>query len=301
MGRNSLPLPAKDTGSIVRVVVSAFTRIILSLVALAFASFRAFAHGDVHDRINLLTAQITQTPTNASLFFQRAELYRVDQDFTNALMDLDRASKFDPAMARVEFCRGRVQFEANRPQEALVSLNKYLAGKPRDVEAFTTRARVLTKLGSYKAATEDYTTAIGISTAGPELYIERAEAWRALGKTEEAIRSLDEGIRKMGPLVTLQLPAVDLEVSAKRYDAAVARIDAVAARLQRKETWLFRRAEVLRQAGREADANANYRDALAAINRLPPTHRSTRATLDLEGRIRTALGTNTTVTASKNL
>ncbi len=258
-------------------------------------------HGDVHERITLLTAEIGRTPTNASLFFQRAELYRMDQDFTNALADLDKALKLDPTLVRAEFCRGRVQFEANRPQEALRSLNRYLSGKPRDVEAFTTRARVLASLGSHKAATEDYTTAIGISTAGPELFIERAEAWRAMGKTDEAIRSLDEGIRKMGPLVTLQLPAIDLEVAAKRYDAAIARIDAVSARLQRKETWLFRRAEILRQAGRETAAKANYRDALAAIDRLPPTHRRTRSTLELEGRIRAALETNATAAANHKL
>jgi tetratricopeptide (TPR) repeat protein len=287
-------------GGIVAAVVIFFKNIVL-LTVLVLASPRAFAHGDVHDRINLLSANIAKAPRNASLFFQRAELYRIDQDFTNALVDLDKALQLDPTMARAEFCRGRVQFEANRPQEALLSLNKYLAGKPRDVEAYTTRARVLMKLGSYQASAEDYTTAIGISTAGPELYIERADAWRAMGKTEEAIRSLDEGIRKMGPLVTLQLPAIDLEVSAKRYDAAIARVDAVAARLQRKETWLFRRAEVLRQAGREPEAKANYRDALAALDRLPPTHRRTRATLDLESRIRTALSTNGTVSATRAL
>ena len=61
------------------------------------------------------------------------------------------------------------------------------------------------------------------------------------------------------------------------------------ARLQRKETWLFRRAEILRQAGREAGAQNDYREALAAIDRLPPTHRNTRATLELERRIRAAL------------
>jgi predicted RNA polymerase sigma factor len=113
-----------------------------------------------------------------------------------------------------------------------------------------------------------------------------------LGKPEEALRGLDEAIHKMGPLVTLELPAMDLEVSMKHYDAALARIDAVMARLQRKETWLVRRAEILRKAGREDDAKKNYREALAAIEQLPPTHRSTRAMVDLTARIHAALDTN---------
>ena len=276
--------------------VAACKFILWIATALCFAG-RLSAHGDVHQRINQLTQQISQRPGDALLLVQRADLYRLDQDYTNALADLDRATQLDPTITRVDFCRGRIQLEANQPQTALTFLNKYLADKPNDPEAFTTRARVLVKLGRYEAATEDYTAAIHLSSANPELYIERAEAWRRMGKAEKALQALDEGIRRMGPLVTLQLPAIDLEVSLRRYDAAIARIDTVTARYQRKETWLFRRGEILRQAGRDAEAKRDYREALAAIDRLPPAHRNTRATLELERRIRTAL-TNAMARAS---
>ena len=159
------------------------------------------------------------------------------------------------------------------------------------------RARVLAKLGQHQAATDDYATAIGFGSANPELFIERAAAFRSMGKPEEALRTLDMGIKRLGPLVTFELPAIEVEVSMKRFDDALARIDAVSARLQRKETWLMRRGEVLRKAGREPEAAANYRDALAAIDRLPPSHRSTRATLELEGRIRAALAATSPVVA----
>ncbi|HTD66285.1 MAG TPA: hypothetical protein VK846_07125, partial [Candidatus Limnocylindria bacterium] len=159
-------------------------------------------------------------------------------------------------------------------------------------EAYTTRARVLSKLGSFRAAVNDYTRAISFGKPNPELFIERAAACRSLGKLEEALRGLDEGIKKMGPLITLELPAVDLEIALKHYDAALARIDAATARLQRKETWLVRRAEILHQAGREDEAKKNYNEALTAIARLPASHRSTRAMVDLDARIRAALATN---------
>jgi tetratricopeptide (TPR) repeat protein len=285
-------LPHSQFASIIATVVN-FPKVILLAVALGFAAAKAFAHGDVHERITQLTQQIAQSSSNAApLYFQRAELYRIDGDFTNALADLDQVAKLDANIVRVGYCRGRVLFEANRPHEALAPLNKYLAMKPKDAEAYTIRARVLKKLGSYKASAEDYTTAIAQSTASPELFIERAEAYRGMGKPDEAIGSLEEGIRKMGPLVTLELPAIDVEVSLKRYDAALARIDAVSARLQRKETWLVRRAEILHQAGREEEARKTYREALAAIDRLPPAHQGTRAMLELQERIRAALNTN---------
>ena len=256
---------------------------------------KVFAHGDVHERIVQLTQQIAQSPApsnSASLYFQRAELYRIDGDFTNALIDLNHVEKLDPTVSRVGYCRGRVLFEANRLQEALAPLDKYLAAKPKDPDAYTVRARALKKLGNYKASADDYTTAIAQSTPSPELFIERAEAYRGLGKPDLAIGSLEEGIRKLGPLVTLELPAMDVEVSLKRYDAALARVDLVSARLQRKETWLVRRAEIQRQAGREEAARKSYEEALAAIERLPPTHRGTRAMLDLRERVRLAHATN---------
>ena len=267
--------------------------ILLSALACAFASANAFAHGDVHVRIVALTKEIAASPTNASLYFQRADLYRIDGDWTNALIDLNHVAQLDRTLKRVDFLRGLVQYEANQPQAALGPLNRYLSEKPPDSEAHTVRARVLAKIGRHSGAVDDYTAAIKINPSpNPELYIERSASWRAMGKLEDAVRGLDEGIRRMGPLVTLELPAVDLELALKNYDAALARIDAVTARLQRKETWLVRRAEILRTAGREAEAKKDYYDALEAINRLPPAHRGTKMMLELEAKIRAALATN---------
>ena len=268
---------------------------LISTLALAcgFIATPAFAHGDLHPRILEITGQIQRAPTNALLYFQRAELYRIDGDFTNALTDLNTVARLDRSLKRVDFLRGQVQLDAGQPQSALTPLNRYLADQPSDSEAYTVRARVLAKLERPAAAIEDFTTAIKLSTTpSPELFIERAAAWRVLGQPQEALRGLDEGIRRLGPIVTLQLPAMDAELALKKTDAALARTDTVMARLQRKETWFVRRAEILRGAGREAEARTNYFAALEAINRLPPAHRGTRMTLELESRIRASLATN---------
>jgi tetratricopeptide (TPR) repeat protein len=280
----------------VRVV--SLRNILCLLVSLAAPSL-AWAHGDVHPRILELTDQIAKQPTNATLYFQRAELYRIDGNFTNAMADLNEVARIDPSIKRVDFMRGQVQLDANQPQAAIAPLNRYLASKPPDVEAYTARARVLVKLRQPAKAIDDFTDAIKFSSSpNPELFIERAAAYRTLGKPEEALRGLDEGIRRLGPIVTLQLPAIDAELAMKRTDAALARIDTVMSRLQRKESWLLRRAEVLRAAGREAGAKQDLRSALEAIQRLPPAHRSTRMSVELEGRIREALAATNTSVAS---
>ena len=135
------------------------------------ASGKAGAHGDVHERINAITAQIKQSPSNAPLYFERAELYRVDGDFTNALADLNLAARIDPTLRRVDFCRGRVLFEAGKLNEALPPLNKYLATNPEDPEAYTTRARALRKVSQFKPAAEDYTIAFQNGRCGCAKFI----------------------------------------------------------------------------------------------------------------------------------
>jgi len=69
-------------------------------------------------------------------------------------------------------------------------------------------------------------------------------------------------------------------------------LDLVSGRVDREHplrTWLLRRGDILRAAGREEEAKKNYREALAAIERLPEAHRNTRATVELQEKIRAAL------------
>ena len=94
---------------------------------------------------------------------------------------------------------------------------------------------------------------------------------------------------RFGLLVVLELEAIDLAVERRRFDEALARVDAFAATQSRKEPWLVRRGAILTAAGRPAAARAAYQQTLAAIARLPPHVRGTRALLALADRARDAL------------
>lgn len=265
-------------------------RAILFFFLLLLWTPAAHAHGDLHPRILAISKEIAASPTNGTLYFERGEMHRVHRDWTNAVADYDRAQQLNPSVKMIEFCRGRMWLEADQPKRALPHLDKYLSSVTNDSNAYATRARVQMQSGNARAAVHDFTRAIALAPVGnPELYIERADALRALGALEDAVRGLDEGIAKMGSLVTLQLRAIEVDCDLKRYDAALMRIDAVMARLQRKESWLVRRAEVLKLAGREKESREAYQAALAALEKLPTGHRNTRATLQLEASIRSAL------------
>ena len=250
------------------------------------------AHEGLHEQIAEVTARIKREPKNAALYLKRGELHRLHRNWDRALSDYRRAEMLDPTLDAVQFGLGRMYFEAGKPQKAKSRLDRYLSRHPNQVEALVTRARILMKLRLRYAAANDYSAAIAQSPVPkPEYYIERSQALMSEGPAGrgEALAGLDEGIKKLGPIVTLELFAIDLEVASRHYDAALARLERVAAQSQRKDAWLVRRGEILRQAGRVAEAREAFSQALEAIQSLPSFHRNNKATVELENRVRAAL------------
>jgi tetratricopeptide (TPR) repeat protein len=249
----------------------------------------AFGHGDLHLQIVEITKEIEKSPRSTELYMRRGELHRAHLDWDAAQADYDYAFSLDPKLPMIDLARGRLFLEANWPLSCKTAVDRFLAKNPDNYEGLTIRARALVKLNRRLEAAQDYTKAIVKAPEGrPELFLERAQALATEGKehVDEALKGLEEGIQKMGPLVTLNLYAMDLETENARYDAALKRLDDVMAKAPRKETWLERRGNILRQAGKPAEAREAYRAALEAMKTLPATRRNVPAMLDLEKRLR---------------
>jgi tetratricopeptide (TPR) repeat protein len=246
------------------------------------------AHADLLLQIEDLTQQILKNPTNAELYLRRGELRRTHLEWDFAAEDYDKAEELNSALDAVVLARGRLYLDSGWPLSAKACLDLYLSRVPNNAMALVTRAHILTRLQMRMAAAQDYTRAITLSPEpGPELFIERAQAFSGEGPTyfAEALKGLDEGVQRLGPLVTLQLLAIDLELRQKGFDRALARLDTVAEKSPRKETWLVRRGEILVQAGRPAEAKQAFQSALAALDKLPPTRRNVPAMLELQRRL----------------
>jgi len=261
-------------------------------VCLVLLSSFALAHEGLHEQIRAVTAKIKHDPKNALLYLQRGELYRLHREWTRAAADYDHAARLRPDLKIVDLARGKMLFESGRFQRAKFILDRFLSQQPDHYEGLITRARVLNRIGPRSDAIEDFTHALAKSAVpDPDLYIERAQVTAGDEKrTNEALIGLDEGIKRLGPLVTLQLTAIDLELRRQNYDAALARLDAVTSQSERKETWLVRRGEILKLAGRHEEARAAFNAALVAIESLPPGRRQSRAVTTLQLRARSALG-----------
>jgi len=263
----------------------------LVVISVALLPSFAHAHEGVHEQIAAITAKIKRDPKNASLYLQRGELHRLHRDWMRAAADYDRAERLQPGLQIVDLARGKMLFDSGKLQRAKLTLDRFLSRRPAHYEGLITRARVLVKLGARTDAAKDFTRALSLaSIPEPELYLERANVVAVgVAQLPDALSGLDEGINKLGPLVTLQLVAIDLELRRKNYDGALVRLDQITAQSQRKEAWLVRRGEILKLAGRDAEARAAFNAALTAIESLPPAHRQSRSVSGLELRARSAL------------
>ncbi len=247
------------------------------------------AHESIPDQIHHLTDDIEQQPRNAALYLKRGELHRIRGDRESAERDYEKASRLDPALRAVDLARGLLLLELDRSAEAIAPLQRYVRAHPNDPLGRITFARVLAKVQQPFEAAAEFDAALDLSGLDPDLIVERAHALVAGQYPREALRTLDEAMEHLGPVVSLQLTAIELELQMCNAEAALRRIAAAEQTAPRKETWLARRADLLRDLGREDEARTAYQSALAALSQLPPERRLTRAMKDLELRLRERL------------
>jgi tetratricopeptide (TPR) repeat protein len=255
-------------------------------VAVLLAPAPVLAHGAFDARVAALSARIKEQPS-ADRYLERSVLYRGNGDLAAALADLEQAERLDPTRTDLGLHRGRLALDAGRPKEAVAPLQALLAETPNHPEANLALARALAELGQSRDAAAHYTRAIEAApVAIPSHYLERADVLLVSGEPQVALNGLDEGLSRLGPVVALASRAIEIELAQGRVDAALVRLDRLASRASRQETWLARRAEILEDSGRRAEARAAYAEVLSEIDRLPARRRATPAMAQLESRAR---------------
>jgi predicted Zn-dependent protease len=251
----------------------------------------ALAHGDDELLIEALTEAINESP-EADLHIRRGELFRHHQEWERADADFAAAARLEPQLTVVDYFRGRTFLESGAPEKARPFADRYLRNFPDEAEGWFLRGEILAALGDPGPAAADYGE--GLQRARrprPEHYLRQAQLLAASGADggRAALAAIDAGIARIGPVVTLLDRAIALELEQKNFDGALERIDTLMKHTPRAERWLIRRADILVQSGRTAEAIRTYRAALSAIEELPERHRSTHAMAELIAAARSSL------------
>lgn len=170
----------------------------------------ALAYRGVHEALESLDRKIERDLENTQLHLRRGEVHRVHRDWAAVLADYERDRALDPRLTTVDFCLGRMLFEAGWLRPPLVALDRFLELEPEHLHGWVCRARVLAKLGLNREAAVEYTRVIsggGVSRKPrPGYYLERARMVVArddilaeAGRFEEARLSYKEALAALGP------------------------------------------------------------------------------------------------------
>ncbi len=247
----------------------------------------ARAHGDVHEAIGRVTAQIAEHPDDAHLFLNRGGLYRSDEDWLAALADFEKARALNPELAPLaRVARAEVLLLSGKHEQARVELDTLISESPGTMYGYVVRARCLVAKNEPAKAAEDFRRALAeLPRPEPSLVLECVHAEADAGMNDAALGTLDAAIAKLGPVITLVEPAIALEEKLGRFDAAIARLDAFMAPLPRKERWLAKKAAVFEKSGRIEDARVSLEQAIASIDSLPEERRRMVTIAALKDRI----------------
>ncbi|MCB9881768.1 MAG: tetratricopeptide repeat protein [Planctomycetes bacterium] len=244
-------------------------------------------HDGLHERIAFLTKRIEARPNDATLWLQRASLYREHRDFAAARADLDRAERLDAQTAGLDLERIRWMHAVGEVKAARERALGILQSHPERTALRCLLVEIERTRGAFAEALDHLEHVIERSEAPqPDLFLERARLCAALGNDHlgDAVRGLDEAMERIGPAVSLQLEAITLQRSRRRFDDALERLDRLRAPFPRQETWLARRGDILVEAGRRDEARVAYRAALQAIEGLRPKARNSADVLALRTR-----------------
>ncbi|OCT68656.1 uncharacterized protein ttc6.L [Xenopus laevis] len=143
-------------------------------------------------------AAITADPEYSLAYFNAANLYLHNRQFTQAKEYYSRAAALDPANESAVLNRGITNMLLQDGQAALQDFQLVLNLCPVSSAAYFNRASVYNTLQQYQQAESDISQALNLQPNDPLMYKLRADIRGKLGLTKEAIEDYEHAITLLG-------------------------------------------------------------------------------------------------------
>jgi tetratricopeptide (TPR) repeat protein len=246
------------------------------------------AADDPDARLVRLSERIARAPSDVDALAERADLLLQEDRLDEAAADLRLFEALAPTDPRMLLLRGLVAYERGD-----------LGRAETDLEAWTSRTggalvpcRLLATLYERSDREEEalrmYDAALAFGD-DVDAHLAKGRLLEGLGRHVEAAASYEAALAGGAPSAALRARLVDLERRLGRHDRALAHVDAALREARLDTRWLVRRAEILDDAGRSAEARRARVAALAEAERLVAVRRSPAA-LAARGEALLALG-----------
>lgn len=235
-------------------------------------NFNLAAHGDLHEQIEEVSAQIKSNPNSVELLLKRGLLYRAHGTYELALKDMAKVEELNPSQQDIDFLMGDLLELNNSLEEGFEYVNRYILKNPNNSAALMVRSRLHEKSKNFKNAELDYRQAIQFHPKPrAQFYYKWADLILDVDSTNfnTAAKAIDAGMNRLGRLITLEQRAIEYLEQGEQYDEAIARIDVIIKKLRRHEKWLIKKAGIESTKGDHTSARQTYELAKAAISKLP--------------------------------
>jgi len=191
-----------------------------------FASVVAVhAHGDLDERILLVTGEIKKSPDSAFLYFKRANLHYQHNDFKRSLKDLKKSNRLGYENNEQYFLFAKNYFKLKKYNLSLKHVRKILKDQSYNVNALKLIGKINYDKRKFEKAAIAFEKVIAFSEETfPENYIDASKAWYALKNDKGIFRAktmLFEGIEKLGDNIVLYQKLISIAVDQEDYALAI--------------------------------------------------------------------------------
>jgi tetratricopeptide (TPR) repeat protein len=246
-------------------------------------------HGDLDQRILLLTDRIHDAPHDMSLRMERGELYLQHEDYLLAKNDFSTCLQHHFENTRVLLGMSQSLFYSDSPDSALIMVDRALKMEPYHLSAMEWKGNVLEKLGRYCDAGLVLHDFLKIaSDAGPMIYMQATSclsACRGEESIHEAIEILQDGLKKMPGNKVLQRKLISIHLQNGDYASALCIQSDIIAASTFKTRAYYERATTYASMNESALAISDLTSALATWDALPPKKKDLDAIRDLKAEI----------------
>lgn len=150
------------------------------------------AQSDVPD--SYYDEQIRQNPKDASLFWRRAQFFRMRRDGDRALADFNKAIELSEPCSDLFCDRAVFYLECGLPKFALDDTSRAIQLDPSSARAYRTRAFAWGAQKNVARTLKDLDRAIELAPMDWECLVIRAISYRELDRYEECLADLDKAL-----------------------------------------------------------------------------------------------------------
>lgn len=243
------------------------------LLLWSFTTLLSPPHGDIHERIEALTAQIKAYPDSTELYVARGELYLLHGDQKEAREDFNFCLKKERKTDRVFLGLSKTLFAENLPDSSLYFVDLALALNGTNPACLEWKGFVLRSMNSYCLSADTYEYLLSITVnPSPSLFIEAAESrmeCKELFSEEMAVSVIQSGLYRLGRLHVLETALVDVYLHYNRVTEALQFQTEMIDQWQMKAVPYYKRAKTYISIKNYAAAKNDLNAALKILDQLP--------------------------------